>query len=370
MTTVSVDIGVKQYPIYLGRNLIDQLGHYLTEHQIHGPLFVITDDHVEFLYGRRMIDQLQPYFPDVRLLSVPEGESSKSLTQANELYTAMIQRGATRDSLILAFGGGVVGDLAGFVAATFMRGIRLIQIPTTLLAQVDSSVGGKVGVNHELGKNLIGAFHQPEMVFIDTGILSTLELRQRRAGAAEIIKYGLIADPTFLHTLHDRLEDLLYLRDTVWVESVLETCCRIKAVVVGQDEREDGLRAILNFGHTIGHALEAVTRYQTFLHGEAVAYGMLAALQLSRIKYPQLSIKAACELIQRLAPPPLPEWITADIIIEALGKDKKRRQSGQTWVLLEQLGQARLDTTVSPAETESVIETLLDSLDTSPTIGG
>jgi 3-dehydroquinate synthase len=370
MTTVSVDIGAKHYPIHLGRDLIDHLGHYLTEHQIHGPLFVITDDHVDSLYGKRMIDHLTRDYPAVHMLSVPEGESSKSLSHANELYTRLIQRRATRDSVILAFGGGVVGDLAGFVAATFMRGIRLIQIPTTLLAQVDSSVGGKVGVNHDLGKNLIGAFHQPEMVFIDTGVLSTLELRQRRAGAAEIIKYGLIADPGFLHTLHNRLEDLIYLRDAVWVESVLETCCRLKADVVSQDEREAGLRAILNFGHTIGHALEAITHYQTFLHGEAVAYGMLAALQLSRIKYPRLSIDAACELIRRLDMPPVPEWITADMIIEALGKDKKRRQSGQTWVMLEELGQARLDTTVSPVETKSVIDTLLDSVQTSQSNGG
>jgi 3-dehydroquinate synthase len=262
---------------------------------------------------------------------------------ANDLYTQLIQLGTTREDVIIALGGGVVGDLAGFVASTFLRGVPFIQVPTTVLAQVDSSVGGKVGINHALGKNLIGSFYHPSFVLIDPLVLETLDERERSAGFAEVIKYGLIADKTFFHTLQNNIDSLIQLSDFKLLQTVLERCCQIKVDIVQADEKEKGLRAILNFGHTLGHALEAVTNYEYFLHGEAVAWGMIGALYLSEKYDFNQDIKSVIHLIEKLSIPELPVNIAAGQIIHAIKRDKKRKRSGQVWVLLEQIGHAYLE---------------------------
>ncbi|HQG46742.1 MAG TPA: 3-dehydroquinate synthase, partial [bacterium] len=296
---------------------------------------------VAALYGERLIHLFADAGRPLPLLQVPEGEASKSLHQCELLYRALIERRCTRSTIILAFGGGVVGDLAGFIAATFLRGVRLVQIPTTLLAQVDSSVGGKTGVNHPLGKNLIGAFHQPELVCIDPLLLATLERRERLAGMGEVVKYALIRDRGFFTLLSLNLEALLDLTYPDLAEKVIETCCTIKAEIVSEDERERGNRALLNFGHTIGHGLEAAGGYRQLRHGEAVTRGMAAAvwlsLQMGRLTKPEA--RAAWRLLSRLAPPSTAR-ISIPKVLSFMEHDKKQEGGGQSWILLEEIGQA------------------------------
>ncbi len=255
---------------------------------------------------------------------LPDGERFKNLPTVGRIYDALIRAGADRATTIVAVGGGVVGDIAGFAAATFLRGVPVVQVPTTLLAQVDSAIGGKVGVNHAAGKNLIGAYHQPAAVIIDPELLSTLPRREFRAGLYEVVKYGVIAS----RPLFDRLQvdmDRLFAREPDVLVQVISECCRIKGSVVEQDERESGPRRALNFGHTIGHALEAATKYRRFLHGEAVGYGMLAAAHLAAAR---TSITAAdrdslAALIAKMGPLPSVADLSAAQVVEAVARDKK-----------------------------------------------
>ncbi len=341
MTTVTVDLGDRSYPIYVQAGLFANLADYLKKHDLTERLFVITDENVRDLYGDSVLASLENTGLQVELLSVPAGEHSKSLEQANVLYTKMLESRANRKSIILALGGGVVGDLAGFVAATFMRGIRFVQVPTTILAQVDSSVGGKVGINHPLGKNLIGVFYQPQFVLIDPETLQTLPEREIRAGCAEIIKYGFIYDRHFYDVIADNLDSLFSLKDYNVLEHALCRSCEIKAKVVSKDEKEAGLRAILNFGHTVGHAIEAVTRYSSFLHGEGVVHGMKAALYMSyragSFTKEQLDVFVA--KLDHFNAPKLPVDLNYDALLSAMQKDKKRSSKGQQWVLLKDIGE-------------------------------
>jgi 3-dehydroquinate synthase len=361
MKTVSVDLGERSYPIYIGSGLLQNLGDYLKEHALLSEIYLVTDDNVAPLYASHVLDALKNLGIEAPVFKVTAGEASKSLRVADRLYSELISHQATRGATIIALGGGVIGDLAGFVAATFMRGVKLVQIPTTILAQVDSSVGGKVGINHRLGKNLIGAFHQPVFVLIAADVLLTLPKREIYAGLAEVIKYGFIQDVHLFETLQSHLEELADLKDGHLTESVLETCCRIKAEVVRQDERESGLRAILNFGHTIGHALEAITGYETFLHGEAILHGMRGAIRLSQIAGHLSKNKAASALalIHRCLPPAIPEFVDADSLLKAMKHDKKRSSSGQLWVLLDDIGQAVLTREVSAQQITQAVEFVL-----------
>jgi 3-dehydroquinate synthase len=280
MRTVKVPLGNRSYNIVIGRGLLKGLGVACQKLKLGARCAVISDSNVARRFGKAAQQSLARAGFDALLIVVPAGETAKSLKTVQACYDRLARHRLERKSFIVALGGGVVGDLAGFVAATYLRGIPFVQVPTTLLAQVDSSVGGKVGVNLQAGKNLVGAFHQPRLVLCDFDTLRTLPVREYRSGVAEIIKYGIIYDTALFQKLERELPKLLK-RDPKTLADVVARCCEIKAEVVGQDETDGGLRAILNFGHTIGHALEAISGYGKYLHGEAIAIGQVAAAELS-----------------------------------------------------------------------------------------
>jgi 3-dehydroquinate synthase len=280
MRTVKVPLGNRSYNIVIGRGLLNGLGAACQKLNLGARCAVISDSNVARRFGKAAQKSLARAGFDALLIVVPAGETAKSLKTVQACYDRLARHRLERKSFIVALGGGVVGDLAGFVAATYLRGIPFVQVPTTLLAQVDSSVGGKVGVNLKAGKNLVGAFHQPRLVLCDFDTLRTLPLREYRSGLAEIIKYGIIYDAALFKKLERDLPKLLK-RDPETLADVVARCCEIKAAVVGQDETDGGLRAILNFGHTIGHAIEAISGYGKYLHGEAIAIGQVAAAELS-----------------------------------------------------------------------------------------
>ena len=278
MTRLEVDLGDRSYPIYIGEDLLGRQG--LLESHIPGhSVLVVSNDTVAPLYLDKTVAMLAGKRVETCIL--PDGEQYKNLDTLNTIYDALLQKKLDRNTTIIALGGGVVGDMAGFAAASYQRGVHLVQIPTTLLSQVDSSVGGKTGVNHPLGKNMIGAFYQPRAVIADTGTLNTLPERELSAGIAEVIKYGLIRDPGFFDWLQRNMDALLR-RDSAALSHAIEVSCRNKAEVVSADERESGQRALLNLGHTFGHAIEAGLGYGKWLHGEAVAAGMCIAARMSR----------------------------------------------------------------------------------------
>ena len=280
MRVVKVPLADRTYPIYIGRDTLARLGAECARHKLGKRCAVISDRNVAPIYGKAATESLAAAGFDPILVTVPAGEKAKALGVAQRCYDQLAAARLERKSFVVAVGGGVVGDLAGFVAATYLRGVPFVQVPTTLLAQVDSSVGGKVGVNLKAGKNLVGAFYQPRFVLCDLASLDTLPMREFRAGLAEVIKYGIIYDAPLFVRLERNLERLLA-RDEQALGAVVARCCQIKADVVGQDETEGGLRAILNYGHTIGHALEAISGYGQFLHGEAISIGQVAAAHLS-----------------------------------------------------------------------------------------
>lgn len=280
MAIVNVPLGNRSYQINIQTGLLAQLGKVCARQRLGKDCAVISDSNVAPRFGRKVLAALQSAgFRPVQI-NFPAGETAKSLKSVQACYDQLAAHRLERKSFIVALGGGVVGDLAGFVAATYLRGIPFVQVPTTLLAQVDSSVGGKVGVNLKAGKNLVGAFYQPRFVACDLDTLGTLPAREFRAGLAEVIKYGIIYDAKLFSRLEKVLPRLLQ-RDTRTLATVIARCCEIKAEVVGQDETESGLRAILNFGHTIGHAIENISGYGKYLHGEAISIGQVAAAELS-----------------------------------------------------------------------------------------
>ncbi|MCC7429345.1 3-dehydroquinate synthase [bacterium] len=277
MRKLFVDLKERAYPLYIGCEIVKNFKNYFKENCSDTTKIVLfVSNTVSKLY-KQVIDESIPY--DLKII-ISDGESAKSLEYANTIYTQLIQNNIDRKSLIVAFGGGVVGDLAGFVAATFLRGVSLVQIPSTLLAQVDSSVGGKVAVNHALGKNLIGAFHQPKFVILDINLLKTLPKRELVSGLGEVIKYGIIWDEAFFEFIDRHFQDIQML-ETNTLTSIVEKSCNIKCAVVSQDEFDQSLRPILNFGHTIGHALEASLKYSGLRHGEAILLGMKTVSSIS-----------------------------------------------------------------------------------------
>ncbi|MCK8817494.1 3-dehydroquinate synthase [Natroniella sulfidigena] len=343
MEEVKVDLGARSYQIKVGEDLLKDIGAYLTELEIGSKVLIITNDLVDSLYGQEVKDSLLEAGFTVEVAKIGDGEEYKSLETAQQLYDEAVAAGLDRSSSILALGGGVVGDIAGLIAATYMRGINFIQVPTTLLAQVDSSVGGKVAVNHAAGKNLIGAFYQPKLVVADIKVLSTLEERELKAGLAEVIKYGVIWDEEFFTFLEDNYKEILALESQP-LQHLIKLSCQIKAAVVAQDETERGLRAILNYGHTLGHALEAVTHYQHYRHGEGVAIGMVGAAKLAnRIGWLDESDLIRQErLIENFGLPiSFSQW-SVDEICQALTKDKKVKDGVIRFILAKEIGEVEI----------------------------
>lgn len=340
---VVVGLGDRSYPIVIGENILGQTGAWTQKLCPPGKCAVVTNPVVGALYAEAVIESLRAAgFEPVRV-DVPDGEEHKNLASLGLIYDALVDAALERSSPLFALGGGVVGDLAGFAAATYLRGIPYLQLPTTLLAQVDSSVGGKTGIDHPRGKNLIGAFYQPRGVLVDVGTLQTLPRRQLLAGFAEVVKYGAISDAEFFALLERELNRVLQLDRGVLVR-VIRRCCELKAAVVERDERESGERAVLNFGHTIGHALESVTSYRRFLHGEAVAIGMVAEAQVSAalgLCKPEVVSRLRSLLQQAGLPVSLPNDIDRAELAAAIELDKKVQRGRVKFVGLEDLGKTR-----------------------------
>ncbi|MEY4385003.1 MAG: hypothetical protein RLY20_286 [Verrucomicrobiota bacterium] len=341
MRTVQVPLGQRSYQIKIAPKLLPRLGEECRRLKLGARCAVITDAKVGPRYAAKAIASLKRAGFEPVVITVPAGETAKSLTNVQRCYDQLAANRLERKSFIIALGGGVVGDLAGFVAATYLRGIPFVQVPTTLLAQVDSSVGGKTGVNLKAGKNLVGAFYQPRLVLCDLDTLKTLPPREFRAGLAEVIKYGIIYDEPLFRRLERDLPKLLR-KQTAVLEPVIARCCEIKADVVGQDETESGLRAILNFGHTIGHALEAISSYGKYLHGEAISIGQVAAAQLSSglLGFPTEHTARVTELFQRAGLPTTVKLSRAQRrdLFNAMRLDKKVSAGEVKFVLAKKIG--------------------------------
>jgi 3-dehydroquinate synthase len=348
METTAVRAPSRAYDIRIGRGLASGLEPLLDSAGIGRQRFVVSSTTVWRLHGERVGGGLSTRDEPV---IVPDGERFKNLQTVSRIYDALIRADADRGAVLVAVGGGVIGDMAGFAAATYLRGITLVHVPTTLLAQVDSAIGGKVGVNHPQGKNLIGAFHQPALVAVDPSLVDTLPRREFRAGLYEVVKYGMIADRALFDRVAANLT-ALFARQTVVLEPVIAACCRIKAGIVENDEREHGVRKILNFGHTAGHALEAVTKYRRFRHGEAVAYGMLTASELAvaRGAMQAEDRDALTRLIVQLGPLPPVGDLTAAQVVQAMRRDKKILNGRLRFVITPKIGEAAVIDDVSEKE--------------------
>ena len=356
MKTLHVDLASRSYPIYIGTNLLEQPALFEPHLKSSSTVFIVSNTTVAPLYAKTLMNTLSQLGKTVRLLELPDGESYKDWQHLQLIFDELLAHGADRQSMIIALGGGVVGDMAGFGAASFMRGIRFIQVPTTLLAQVDSSVGGKTGINHPLGKNMIGAFHQPVAVIADLNTLRTLPPRELSAGLAEVIKHGAIADADFLDWIEANTGALLACDTDAMAHAVLRSC-EIKSAVVSADEREGGIRATLNFGHTFGHAIESGLGYGEWLHGEAVGCGMVMAADLSA-RLGQIS-KIDAERLKRIIAsmhlPIAPPKLGSQRFMELMQVDKKTEAGQIRYITLGSIGAAR----IQQVPDATVIETLL-----------
>jgi 3-dehydroquinate synthase len=347
--TQIVDLGERSYPIVVGSDLLR--GHFSLAEYVSGKdCMIVSNEAVAPLYLESLIANLAG--KTIHSVILPDGEKHKTIDSAMRVIDALVSAGANRDTTVIALGGGVVGDIAGFAAATYMRGVPLIQVPTTLLAQVDSSVGGKTGVNHPGGKNLIGAFHQPQLVLIDTATLNTLPERELRAGLAEAIKHGAIADEEYFHWLEENAGPLLRKSPTALAHVVIRSC-QIKAAVVAEDELERGARALLNFGHTFGHAIENSLGYGEWLHGEAVAVGMVMAAELSELDPDQQRRLVA--LLEAVGLPVHPPAIGSVQLRKAMSLDKKVAAKRLRFILLESIGSASISDDVPDALLSQVL---------------
>ena len=348
---VDVQLGDRNYPIRIGSGLLSRSESYNGASR-GGAAVVVTNSRVAPLYASGVERSIATRHARVLRVELPDGEEHKNWLTLNTIFDALLANECDRKTVLYALGGGVIGDMTGFAAACYMRGVPFVQVPTTLLAQVDSSVGGKTAINHPLGKNMIGAFYQPQLVVADLDVLDTLPERELSAGLAEVIKYGPIADAAFLEWIEDNLDALLA-RDKAALAHAVKRSCEIKAWVVGQDERESGLRAILNFGHTFGHAIEAGLGYGAWLHGEAVGCGMVMASELSAQLglMPVNFIDRMRRLIERAKLPVQgPATISPDRYLELMRVDKKAEGGEIRFVVIESLGRA----TMRPAPDELV----------------
>ena len=358
MRAVHLNLDQYSYSITIDQNILGNLGQWIKPETKSSKIAVIIDEFVSKQYGDIVLKSLKDFKFDVRMIQVPPGEENKSLTWFSKIHDALIDHQMDRSSTLIAFGGGMVGDLSGFVASTFMRGISWIQVPTTLLAQVDASVGGKTAINHPKGKNMVGAFHQPSSVLIDVDTLHSLTKRDIVSGLVEIIKHGVIMDKSLFNLIEKNLAKILRLVPEVVIEIIAESCAN-KAYVVENDEKESGLRSTLNYGHTFAHALEVLTDYNTFRHGEAVAVGMNCAAQLSV----NLGMLAPSELdrqntllkkaglsihIPRIQP---------QTFLEAMYLDKKASHGKLKLILIEGIGKVTMRTDIPDNEILKVLET-------------
>ncbi len=348
METLSVALGERSYPIFIGSDLLAQ-SHLLNPH-IHGKqVCIVTNETIAPIYLEKLKESLA--VSQVSSVVLADGEAHKNLTTLNEIFTALLAEKHNRTTTLIALGGGVVGDMTGFAAACYQRGVNFIQIPTTLLSMVDSSVGGKTGVNHAMGKNMIGAFYQPQAVIADISLLKTLPAREVSAGLAEVIKYGLISDAKFFVWLEQNIELLMQGDEAALSYAVLRSC-KNKADVVAQDEHEGGIRAILNLGHTFGHAIETAQGYGNWLHGEAVAAGMVMAADLSmrRGDISRTELQRIVALLERAKlPTKAPVDMTPEQFVELMGVDKKVLDGRLRLVLLKSLGQAIVSSDIDSA---------------------
>lgn len=358
MKTLQVELGhngERNYPIFIGQNLLEKTE--LVKPYVKGTqVLIVTNETIAPLY----LDKVKKAFADYQLETVilPDGEKYKNLDELNSIYDALLSARFDRTCTLVALGGGVVGDMTGFAAASYQRGVNFIQIPTTLLAQVDSSVGGKTGVNHPKGKNMIGAFHQPRCVIADSDTLNTLEDNQLSAGIAEVIKYGLIRDMTFTAWLEEHMHDLLN-RDPEALAYAIEVSCRCKAEIVAEDEKEGGVRALLNLGHTFGHAIETSTGYGNWLHGEAVATGMLMAADLSMRmgNLTEHDVERVDNILDMaMLPTRAPHHMDYEHFIELMAVDKKVRAGKINFILFNKLGDAMVTSDYDPELLKETIE--------------
>jgi 3-dehydroquinate synthase len=358
MKIITVQLGERSYDIKIGRNILSSVGQELLTFNFSSTCLLVSNPLIYELYGSMVKNSLEEagFKPSVAL--VEDGEQAKSLKWTAKLYDKALQGSLNRNSPIIALGGGVVGDLAGFIAATYMRGVPFIQIPTSLLAQVDSSVGGKVAINHPKGKNLIGAFYQPKLVLADLDTLITLPPRELRSGLAEVIKYGVIWDRSFFEYMEEHIKDAFNLNYKV-LEALIAKSCTIKAAIIEEDEREGGLRTILNFGHTFGHAYEAITNYTTYRHGEAVALGMVEATKFACYKdlTKELLLKRLVELLKQAGLEIKPaQWFKPGELLEIMKFDKKNKGEKIQFVLPRELGRV-INIAVEPEDVRAYFKT-------------
>lgn len=353
---LKVDLGEQRsYPIFIGKDILAE-PNYFSPYIKGKQVCIVSNETVAPLYLDALVNMLASSY-QVDTVVLPDGEQYKTQEVLMKIYDCLLENKHNRTTTLIALGGGVVGDMTGFAAASYQRGVNFIQVPTTLLSQVDSSVGGKTGVNHPLGKNMIGAFHQPQAVVIDIKVLETLPDRELSAGIAEVVKYGLINDDEFYRWLEKNMQGLLELDEAIVVEAILRSC-QNKADVVSQDEKENGIRAILNLGHTFGHAIESSLGYGVWLHGEAVAIGMVLALRLSAqlgwIENKEVERLASLLSVARL-PVSVPEAMSNDQFLELMSVDKKVLDGRLRLVLLESMGKAIV---TSDATQKSIIEAI------------
>ncbi len=344
MQSVTVELGERSYPILIGENLLDQADLF-HPHLASTNVAIVTNPVVSNHYLQRLANTLQTLGVRPIVITLPDGEAYKTAETLHLIYDALLQNRCDRKTTLIALGGGVIGDMCGYAAATYQRGIPFIQIPTTVLAQVDSSVGGKTGINHPLGKNMIGAFYQPKLVLADTTTLNTLSDRELSAGLAEVIKYGLLGDKQFFAWIETNVDKLLA-RDMAALTYAIQRSCEMKAEVVAADERESGRRALLNLGHTFGHAIEAAMGYGNWLHGEAVAAGMVMAAKLSNkmAMLTEADVARIEALLQRAGLPTQPPKIPAEEMLRWMQSDKKNQAGKIHFILLRRLGEAYIET--------------------------
>lgn len=358
MEKIYVNTGSRPYYIYIIENNWEPLITALSSCVKSRKFFVICDENVYPLYYPTLDKLLTKHEYEHNVVVIPPGESSKSLECANYLYTEALNAHLDRQSTIIALGGGVVGDISGFIAATYMRGIGFIQIPTTLLAQIDSSIGGKVAVNHPAAKNIIGSFYQPNLVYINVNTLNTLPKREFVGGMAELIKYGYIWDIEFLNWIEKNIDSILSLNTNTLIHAI-RRACEIKSHIVERDEKEEGLRVILNFGHTIGHAIEAATNYKTYIHGEAIALGMVYEVKLAN-RLGLIEKNYVYRLIQLLEKCSLPtklSGIDSSLLIDKMSLDKKNRGGNIIFILPTGAGAVDLYTDIDNTLLHEVLST-------------
>ncbi|MGF1685334.1 3-dehydroquinate synthase [Photobacterium japonica] len=344
MERITVDLGERSYPISIGAELFNNPALFSPALSAQQRVVVISNETVAPLYADQIMHTLQSLCRDIALLSLPDGEQYKSLDTFNQIMTFLLEGNYGRDTVIVALGGGVIGDVVGFAAASFHRGVDFLQVPTTLLSQVDSSVGGKTAVNHPLGKNMIGAFYQPQAVVIDTQCLHTLPAREFAAGIAEVIKYGIIADAPFFAWLEQNIEKLQAL-DAEALNYAIKRCCQLKADVVAADEKESGVRALLNLGHTFGHAIEAQMGYGNWLHGEAVAAGTVQAARTAQLQglLSEADVVRIIRLLEKAQLPVRgPEGMSFDAYMKHMMRDKKVLAGQLRFILPTAIGRAQV----------------------------